>query len=197
MRFNFPKRPLQMRFGGMDGSMGRGRGRGRFPEGDIGEQRGGGRLFKHGGLKFVLLHLLSEKPAHGYELIKIVEERLGGGYSPSPGTVYPTLTLLEEQGYLASQSTGDAGNRKSYSLTDEGKAFLQENKPLVDAMLERLNGSPDGAGMRANRPAPVSRAIENLKTAIRLRLSGSELTAEQANAFAAILDHAAQQVEKI
>ncbi len=65
------------------------------------EGRGGGRIFGHGGLRFVLLQLIADKPSHGYELIKSIEERLGGTYSPSPGIVYPTLTLLEEMGYVS------------------------------------------------------------------------------------------------
>ncbi len=173
-----------------DGMFG-GRGE-RFADG----RRGGGRVFGHGGLRFVLLHLISEKPSHGYELIKLIEERLGGAYSPSPGTVYPTLTLLEEQGYLQGASA-DAGGRKSYAITDAGRAFLVENRALVDAMLERMNGGVDGAGARGGRPPQVMRAIENLKLAMRMRLSREALTPEQANAFAAVLDHAAQQLEKI
>ncbi len=123
-------------------------------------------------------------------------ERLGGSYSPSPGTVYPTLTLLEEQGYLQGESA-DAGGRKRYAITDAGKAFLDENRALVDAMLARLNGGVDGAGARGGRPPQVMRAIENLKLAMRMRLSREALTPDQANAFAAVLDHAAQQLEKI
>lgn len=176
-----------------DGSGG-GRG-GRHGE-DLHGRQGGGRVFSHGGLRFVLLQLISEKPSHGYELIKLIEDRLGGSYSPSPGTVYPTLTLLEEQGYLLGQSA-DAGGRKSYAITDAGKVFLEENRALVDAMLARMNGGVDGAGPRGGRPPQVMRAMENLKLAMRMRLSREALTAEQANAFAAVLDHAAQQLEKI
>ena len=163
---------------------------------DLQGRRGGGRVFSHGGLRFVLLHLISEKPSHGYELIKLIEDRLGGSYSPSPGTVYPTLTLLEEQGYLQGQSA-DAGGRKSYAITDAGKVFLEENRALVDAMLARMNGGVDGVGPRGGRPPQVMRAMENLKLAMRMRLSREALTPEQANAFAAVLDHAAQQLEKI
>jgi hypothetical protein len=72
---------------------------------------GSGRIFRHGGLRFVLLQLVADKPCHGYELIKAIEERLGGSYSPSPGTVYPTLTLLEELGYV-SVDAADGGGRK-------------------------------------------------------------------------------------
>ena len=82
--------------------------------------RGGGRVFGHGGLRFVLLQLIAEKPAHGYELIKAIEDRLGGSYAPSPGVVYPTLTLLEEMGCL-SVETADTGGRKRYSITAGGQ----------------------------------------------------------------------------
>lgn len=161
-----------------------------------GGRRGGGRVFSHGGLRFVLLQLICDKPSHGYELIKSIEDRLGGSYSPSPGTVYPTLTLLEEQGYLTGH-TADTGGRKSYAITDAGKAFLEENREMADAMLARMNGGVDGVGPRGGRPPQVMRAMENLKLAMRIRLSRDPLTVDQANAFAAVLDHAAQQLEKI
>ncbi len=154
----------------------------------------GGRIFGHGGLRFVLLQLISTKPSHGYELIKLIEERLGGSYSPSPGIVYPTLTLLEEQGYLQVE---EAGGRKSYRITDPGRAFLEENREIADAMLARMEGGVDGAGPRGGRPPQVMRAIENLKLAMRMRLSREALTPAQANAFAAVLDSAAQQLEQI
>ena len=185
----------QMRSSEHGDGMASGRG-GRHGEEMHARRGGGGRIFSHGGLRFVLLQLISEKPSHGYELIKVIEDRLGGSYSPSPGTVYPTLTLLEEQGYLQGQSA-DAGGRKSYAITDAGRAFLEENRALTDAMLARLNGGVDGAGARGGRPPQVMRAIENLKLAMRMRLSREALTPDQANAFAAVLDHAAQQLEKI
>lgn len=156
----------------------------------------GGRVFSHGGLRFVLLQLICDKPSHGYELIKLIEDRLGGSYSPSPGTVYPTLTLLEEQGFLRAEEA-DAGGRKRYHITDAGQTFLEENRVTADAMLARMQGGVDGAGPRGGRPPQVMRAIENLKLAMRMRLSGDALSPEQANAFAAVLDHAAQQLEQI
>ena len=162
----------------------------------MGGTRGGGRIFGHGGLRFVLLQLLKDKPGHGYELIKLIEDRLGGSYSPSPGIVYPTLTLLEELGYL-SVEVPDAGGRKCYRITDTGETFLQENRETADAMMARMQGGVDGAGPRGGRPPQVMRAVENLKLAMRMRLSREVLTPEQANAFAAVLDHAAQQLEKI
>ena len=167
-------------------------------EDGLGGGRGhrGGRVFGHGGLRLVLLQLIADKPSHGYELIKSIEDRLGGAYSPSPGTVYPTLTLMEEQGYLTVDEA-DAGGRKRYRVTDAGQAFLTENRVTVDAMLARMNGGADGAGPRGGRPPQVTRAIENLKLAMRMRLSGEALTPAQASAFAAVLDNAAQQLEQI
>src|SRR5439155_17142014 len=88
----------------------------------------GGRIFDHGDLRYVLLQLISEKPCHGYELIKAIEDKLGGMYSPSPGVIYPTLTLLEELGYLRSETAG--GTKKLYSVTEDGTAFLTANRAV-------------------------------------------------------------------
>lgn len=180
-----------------DGGIAGGAGRGSARRGDgLGSARGGGRIFGHGGLRFVLLQLISENASHGYELIKVIEERLGGSYSPSPGTVYPTLTLLEEMGYLSVEEA-DAGGRKRYRITDAGHTFLEENRVTVDAMLARMQGGIDGATLRSEHPPQVMRALENFKLALRMRLAREALTPEQANAFAAVLDHAAQQLEQI
>src|SRR4029077_2035799 len=126
--------------------------------------RGGrlGRFFDHGDLRYVLLHLIAEKPRHGYELIKAIEEQFGGAYSPSPGVIYPTLTLLEELGYLHPESA--EGTRKLYSITAEGTAFLNANRPLVDAILGRMaeasrayGGGPGAAARRGAAPMAAPR----------------------------------------
>lgn len=156
-----------------------------------GGRHGGGRVFGHGGLRLVLLQLIADKPRHGYELIKEIGDRLGGSYSPSPGVIYPTLTLLEELGYTTMAES--AGGRKLYSITEAGQTHLAENRATADAMLARMQdtGSP-----QAGRPPQVVRALENLKLAVRLRL-GAPLSEEQAHAFAQILDQAAQNLERI
>ena len=94
-----------------------------------------GRRLASGDLQLVLLALLAEKPSHGYELIKALEERSDGFYSPSPGMVYPALTWLEEMGYA---SVAAEGARKLYSITDAGRAYLSENQDAADAMLSQL-----------------------------------------------------------
>ena len=153
---------------------------------------GGGRFFAHGGLRLVLLHLIAEKPRHGYELIREIEERVHGQYSPSPGVIYPTLTLLEEQGFVS--QTQKAGGRKLCAITDEGRAHLESQREVTDALLARMG---DASGGPMERPPQVVRALENFKFAMRLRLSRQPLTDDQANAFAAALDSAAQTIERI
>jgi DNA-binding PadR family transcriptional regulator len=95
-----------------------------------------GRLFEKGDLKYVILQLLSERPAHGYEVIKALEERFGGMYTPSAGAVYPTLQMLEDMGYVT--PTPQDGKRV-YSITEEGKSFLEEQKETVDSIRERTS----------------------------------------------------------
>lgn len=152
----------------------------------------GGRLFDHGDLRFLILHLISEKPRHGYELIKAIEEQLGGSYSPSPGVIYPTLTMLEELGYAT--VTASESGKKQYAITPEGTAFLAANRPAVDAVLARMRevGAAYGGG-----PAPqILRAMENLRMALRMRLARGPLTEEQVRAVTTALDAAATQVER-
>ena len=97
----------------------------------------GSRMFDQGDLKYVILQLLSEKPRHGYEVIKAIEERFGGAYSPSPGTVYPTLTMLEDMGYA--KVTPEGNGKKVYEITDEGRTYLADNRPAVDDIFARIS----------------------------------------------------------
>lgn len=121
---------------------GRGGGFGPFGHGGRGGGRGGpgdmfraGRMLADGDLKLITLSLLAEAPRHGYDIIKALEERTSGIYSPSPGVVYPTLTFLEEAGYAASAADG---NKKVFSITEAGQAHLTENREMIDGVLEHL-----------------------------------------------------------
>lgn len=121
---------------------GRGGGFGPFGHGGRGGGRGGpgdmfraGRMLADGDLKLITLSLLAQAPRHGYDIIKALEERTSGIYSPSPGVVYPTLTFLEEAGYAASAADG---NKKVFSITEEGQAHLNENREMIDGVLEHL-----------------------------------------------------------
>jgi DNA-binding PadR family transcriptional regulator len=150
------------------------------------------RFFAHGDLRLVILQLIAEKPRHGYDLIKAIEERVGGAYSPSPGVIYPTLTMLEELGHVVAKA--EEGGKKLHEITAEGRAFLEANRGAVEALFARMDeaGRVHGGG-----PAPqVVRAMENLRLALRMRLSRGPLTEDQANAVAAALDAAATAVER-
>lgn len=100
-----------------------------------GRGRGRSQMFESGEMKYVILALLREKPRHGYDVIKALEERMAGCYTPSAGTVYPTLQLLEDQGLVRSVETD---GRKVYHLTPEGEAFLDEHRSVVDDILDRV-----------------------------------------------------------
>jgi DNA-binding PadR family transcriptional regulator len=95
-----------------------------------------GRLFEQGDLKYVILRLLDEKPRHGYEIIKELESRFGGSYAPSPGTVYPTLTMLEDLGFA--HVIPEEGGKKIYEITEEGRQHLAEHSTTVDDIFERI-----------------------------------------------------------
>jgi DNA-binding PadR family transcriptional regulator len=96
-----------------------------------------GRMFERGDLKYVILDMLEKEPAHGYEIIRRLEERSRGFYSPSPGSVYPALQLFEDMGYVTyTQRDG----KKVYAITEEGRAYLQENRRSVDAIWSRVGG---------------------------------------------------------
>jgi DNA-binding PadR family transcriptional regulator len=172
-------------------------GHGRGPFWERGRHGGGfgrreGRMFDSGELRLVILALVAEKPRHGYEIIKALGERVGGEYSPSPGVVYPTLTMLEEMGYAVASL--DNANRKLYTLTVEGEAFLAENKAQVDAILARLDGGNEN---RVEGAGSVLRAMLNLRAAVRLRVRGRGVSPAQIQAITDALDTAAKTIEKI
>ena len=167
---------------------------GRGERGGMGMGRHGGRperIFEQGDLRLVLLKLIAEQPRHGYELIKAVEESVGGAYSPSPGVVYPTLTLLEELGYATAQ---EGGGKKLYSITPEGQAFLETQGPAVRSIFERI--AEVATANRGRRSPQIMRAMENLRTAMKLKLSSGPMSDEQAQAVADALDAAAKAVEQ-
>jgi DNA-binding PadR family transcriptional regulator len=150
-----------------------------------------GRVFEHGDLRLVIMALLAEKPRYGYEIIKALEERVGGGYSPSPGVVYPTLTLLEEVGHAS--VADEHGGRRLYTLSDEGRAFLEGNRKVVDAILARIDGA---SASRRGPPTSVLRAMEGLGHALRERLKGRSLGEEHIRVITAALDAATTAVEE-
>lgn len=184
---------------------------GRFGEGPRwggrGEGGGGrgdwfrvGRMLAQGDLKLLALALIAEQPRHGYELIKLIEDKTRGAYSPSPGVVYPTLTFLEEAGYVTAEAEGA---KKRYTITEEGRAYLEENRDIADMVLARLAAigeklarmrkrwSGEGDQGEASASKLVDAALENLRDVAAKRIE----TGEDAEAhIVEILMRAAQDI---
>lgn len=137
----------------------------------------------------LVLHLISEQPRHGYEIIKAIEDLTAGAYAPSPGVVYPTLTLLEELGQVT--ATAD-GSRKCFTITDTGREALAKDLDIVTAIRARI-----AAAQPHEPPAGLIRAMENLKTALRLKLGGQPLSADITKQIAALLDDTARKIEEL
>ena len=151
--------------------------------------RRGGRLFDYGELRLLVLAMIGGQPSHGYELMKAIEERFAGRYSPSPGVIYPTLAWLDDMGYA--KVDAEEGGRKRYAITAEGEAFLTANRAAAEALLQRQTAE----GFEA-RPAPIVRAMENLKVALRLRFQRGPIDPAAATAISAAIDAAAIAVEQ-
>ena len=173
--------PFHFDFGdGAEGWGGRGRRRSR-------------RMFESGELRLVLLKLIADEPRHGYDLIRAIEDMTGGEYAPSPGVVYPTLTLLQDMA-LIEEAPGE-GPRKAFEVTDEGRKHLEERADEVEGLLERLRDLAPRQGSGAG-PA-IGRAVKNLMTALRHRIGRDGIDDELLHEIAAILDEAAQRIERV
>lgn len=190
------------------GRFGGGRGRGDRATGDWSEQfgeRGGrgfgggrgrgprGRMFAGGELRLLLLRLVADESRHGYELIKAIDELTGGNYAPSPGVVYPTLSLLVDEAMLEQQ--GEEGGRKAFAATDAGRAELAGKTEAVEALIARLRSLAD-AGEREGH-VPVRRAMGNLMAALRGRMGAAGLETETIHAIVDLLDDAAKRIERL
>ncbi|GAA3911950.1 PadR family transcriptional regulator [Luteimonas lutimaris] len=151
---------------------------------------GAGRVFGHGDLKLVLLSLIAEQPRHGYELIRTIEDMFEGTYAPSPGAVYPTLTLLEEMGHARVDEDGTSG-RKRYVITDDGRAFLDANREAVEAVMARMETTAR-AMSRRRAPMLLRRAMHELRHALMERRGHWD--AAEAERIRAILEQAAVRI---
>jgi len=138
------------------------------------------RMLAQGDLRLIALALIADAPRHGYEIIKLLEEKTSDWYSPSPGIVYPTLTYLEEAGYVTASTEG---SKKLYTITDEGRAYLQANRELVDVVLDRLAAfgervsrwRRDARGEREDRrslPPLIEATLDHLREAVSKRVEG-------------------------
>ena len=197
-------------YGGHDrgcGPAGRGGGRGRefdperffhFIERLNGGERGRGggrsrRMFDGGELRLVLLKLIQDAPRHGYELIKAIEDLTGGAYAPSPGVVYPALSMLSEMGFIAEQASDDS--RKRFAITPEGAMHVEENREQIEMLIARLTAVGDH-GKRADQQ-PIRRAMGNLREAVRGRMAHGGVSEDMLHDIAGLLDEVAQKIERL
>jgi DNA-binding PadR family transcriptional regulator len=173
-------------------------------------------MLAQGDLRLIALALVAEQPRYGYEIIKLLEDKTAGWYSPSPGIVYPTLTYLEEASYVTVQAEGA---KKLYTITDEGRAYLEENRAFVDTVLERLavigekatrirehfdrpeyeehrgrRRGRDDARDRSSMPPLVRAALENLREVASKRLEADE---DAETKIVEVLARVAQELKKM
>ena len=196
-RSTFPKALLAMRGGrGWQGSWGPFH----FDFGD--EGRSGGRrprparrrrMFEGGELRLVLLKLIADEPRHGYDLIRAIEELTGGEYAPSPGVVYPTLTLLQDMG-LIEEAEGE-GPRKPFQAPTRAARI---SRRMRTRSRRCSSGSSDLAPRERSAAGPaIGRAVKNLMTALSHRVGRDGLDEDLLHEIAAILDEAAQRIERV
>ena len=168
---------------------------------DFGDGPGGGgrhrrrdrkRMFEGGELRLVLLKLIADEPRHGYQLIKAVEDLTEGDYAPSPGIVYPTLTMLEDMGHIREQKSKDS--KKVFEATDDGRAHLEENEDEVEELFAKLEGH--GRTRRHGQRPEIGRAIGNLMAALRNRVAAEGWNDEILEEIVDVLDDAAQRIER-
>jgi DNA-binding PadR family transcriptional regulator len=150
-------------------------------------------LFDSGELRLVLLALIAEQPRHGYDLIRAIEERTGGDYAPSPGVVYPTITMLQDMALIDEQK--GEGSRRLFAITEEGRRHLEEHGAEIEALFARLDAL---AAMREKTDGgPVRRAMHNLRSVLQQRLAGDDVDRETLHDVAAMLDEVAQKIERL
>ena len=170
-----------------------GGGRWHFDWGDGPPGRGRRRVFESGELRLVLLKLIEQQSRHGYDLIRAIEEITGGHYAPSPGVVYPTLTMLQDMGLIEEVAT--EGARKAFAATADGRAHLAERAEEVEELFDRLAAMGDD--QRKAGGAPIKRAVGNLLSALWHRATREDADEATMHDIAAILDEAAQKIERL
>lgn len=157
--------------------------------------RGGrrGRVFDAGELQLLVLDLMSERARHGYELIREIEARAGGVYAPSPGMIYPTLSLLLELGLIEEVET--EGARKSFAITEAGRAHLADNQSALISVRERLAALAQAKDRAA--PAPLRRAMHNLRQVLMSAAEKPDFDEQKALEAARLIDEVAGTIERM
>lgn len=162
-------------------------------EGNRGRRGRRGRMFGQGELRLALLALIAENPSHGYELIKAIEEMTGGDYAPSPGAVYPTLQLLEDEGSI--EEAQAEGAKKPFAVTDQGRAELEDRKDEVESLMRRLGRH--GERTTTVRSHDVFRAMGNLGSVLKNRARAGKLDERTINEIVDMIDEMAKRIERL
>lgn len=160
--------------------------------------RGGGggrrqRFFGHGELRLVILNILTRNASHGYELIKEIETLTQGNYTPSPGVIYPTLDLLQDQQFIVISE--EDGGRKKIAITAQGQAWLAENNEHLEHIQARIKARSVGYQLR--KDPQMKRALENFKAVLDLKVNQSEISAAQLKQIVGIIDRAALDISQL
>lgn len=166
-----------------------------------------GRMFASGELRLVLLALIDAEPRHGYELIRAIEDMTGGGYAPSPGAVYPTLQMLEEEGLIKPAKTkprpksegeeGESGGKKPFKATKAGKAELAEHEDEVEALMDRLGAHGERAEKVREKSPDLFRAMGNLASVLKNRARAGKLDQQTIDQIVDIIDEVAKRIERL
>ncbi|WP_409581476.1 PadR family transcriptional regulator [Sphingopyxis sp. SE2] len=151
------------------------------------------RMFDSGELRLVLLKLIADEPRHGYDLIRQIEELTGGAYAPSPGVIYPTLTLLDDMGLI--EALQSEGAKKLFAITDAGRTEIEANVALAERLIARL--TEIGEERQRTDSASVRRAMGNLKAVLMNRLGERDLQEATLHEIVALIDEAAQKIERL
>jgi DNA-binding PadR family transcriptional regulator len=149
-------------------------------------------LFERGDLKFVILRLVADKPMHGYEVMQALEEESGGGYKASPGSVYPTLQMLEDEGLLTSR---EEDGKKIYEITDDGTAYLEEHGDIVDKIFDRVGAFANGFFGKDTRG--LTSSFSRLAQSCFEGTFSGRLDEEAIRTITEILDRAREEVEEV
>lgn len=169
---------------------------GRCVAGGFGQRRGcgggrgrrGPRLLDPGMLRYLVLKHIAQQPRHGYDLIKLLQKQTGGLYTPSPGMIYPMLTLLEDLGHVTVEAEG---NKKLYAITEQGRMFLQQNQALVAAIEAQIETRLDAATQHLRDRLMV------LRDAVLDRVRAQTLTPEQIRQIETVLDRTIAEIQAL
>lgn len=165
-----------------------------------------GRMFATGELRLALLALIAKEPRHGYELIRAIEDVTGGSYAPSPGAVYPTLQMLEEEGQIkptrvkeaeTDDEEGETGGKKPFKVTKSGKAELEDRADEVAELMGRLGEHGERAERVKEKSPDLFRAMGNLANVLKNRARAGKLDQAAMNEIVDIIDEVAKRIERM